>query len=209
MSLSFVSKSIQTTREDGGFDEKEIANSSETSGGTAVTGGGKPLFEQLRQNKEQEDAEREELQRSMMRGTLALDEDDAAHLEQLNQQRVQRESEKHQQTQQELASFRAAQADRFEKQHQRNDNDDGNRKEEAVVFDKTQKPAKKPAFGPTILKKRKRRPDETQAEKPSNVDKTVTKKDDKQESSVEPKGETSGALSSLLTGYSSSSDEEE
>lgn len=220
MSLSFVSKAIQTTREDGAFEEKEIVDASETTGGTGVTAGGKPLFEQLRQNKEQEDAEREELQRSIMRGTLALDEDDAAHLEQLNQQRMQRESEKYQQTQQELASFRAAQADRLEKQHQQKDstNTDDGRQDETVAFESATKPsavAAKPAFAPTILKKKRKRGDD---EKSIENDNVATKKDSRKqepatmESTGEKKrdgGASGAALSSLLTGYSSSSSDEE
>jgi FAM192A/Fyv6, N-terminal domain len=70
------------------------------------------LFEQLRQNQEEEEAAREEFQRSIMRGTLALDDDDAAHLQQLQAQKQAARSAQEQQTAEQLASFRTAQAER-------------------------------------------------------------------------------------------------
>jgi FAM192A/Fyv6, N-terminal domain len=116
MSLSFVSKSIQTTTEDGSFVEKPVEGSADDgggAGGASSSGDNRPLFEQLRQNQEQRDAEEEEYQRSMMRGTLALDEEDEAHLAGLRRQREREEMELRQQTDQELAAFRAARLDRF------------------------------------------------------------------------------------------------
>jgi FAM192A/Fyv6, N-terminal domain len=114
MSLSFVSKSIQTTTEDGSFVEKPVEGSADDDGGGASSSGDhRPLFEQLRQNQEQRDAEEEEYQRSMMRGTLALDEEDEAHLVGLRRQREREEMELRQKTDQELAAFRAARLDRF------------------------------------------------------------------------------------------------
>jgi FAM192A/Fyv6, N-terminal domain len=114
MSLSFVSKSIQTTTEDGSFVEKPVEGSADDDGtGASSSGDHRPLFEQLRQNQEQRDAEEEEYQRSMMRGTLALDEEDEAHLVGLRRQREREEMQLRQQTDQELAAFRAARLDRF------------------------------------------------------------------------------------------------
>jgi FAM192A/Fyv6, N-terminal domain len=114
MSLSFVSKSIQTTTEDGSFVEKPVEGSTDDDGGGASSSGEhRPLFEQLRQNQEQRDAEEEEYQRSMMRGTLALDEEDEAHLVGLRRQREREDMELRQKTDQELAAFRAARLDRF------------------------------------------------------------------------------------------------
>lgn len=114
MSLSFVSKSIQTTTEDGSFVEKPVEGSTDDGGGTGASAGDhRPLFEQLRQNQEQRDAEEEEYQRSMMRGTLALDEEDEAHLISLRRQRERAEMELRQRTDQEMAAFRAARLDRF------------------------------------------------------------------------------------------------
>jgi hypothetical protein len=115
MSLSFVTKAIQTTAADGTFEEQPVIDTSATassfrSGSGAGIGVG--LFEQLRQNQEEEEAAREEFQRSIMRGTLALDDDDAAHLQQIQAQKQAARSAQEQQTAEQLASFRAAQAER-------------------------------------------------------------------------------------------------
>jgi FAM192A/Fyv6, N-terminal domain len=115
MSLSFVTKAIQTTAADGTFEEQPVIDTSATasslrSGSGGGTGVG--LFEQLRQNQEEEEAAREEFQRSIMRGTLALDDDDAAHLQQIQAQKRAARSVQEQQTAEQLASFRAAQAER-------------------------------------------------------------------------------------------------
>lgn len=125
MSLSFVSKSIQTARSDGGFEEEEIENSESHDGRRSGITESKPLFEQLRANQEQDEEEREEQQRALMRGTLALDDDDAKHLDNLYQQRQRLEDDRKQRTVSDMASFHAAQADRREKvinqQHQQSE----------------------------------------------------------------------------------------
>ena len=72
----------------------------------------KPLFEQLRANKEQEEAERAEQQIAMMRGTLALDAEDCAHLEGIRKQKLEEETERQREAAEEIAAFKAAQADR-------------------------------------------------------------------------------------------------
>jgi hypothetical protein len=70
MNLSFVSKTIQTSRDDGGYDEKPVESTEGRSGDgqSSYTTAQKPLFEQLRANQEQEEEEREEFHRSIMRG---------------------------------------------------------------------------------------------------------------------------------------------
>ena len=115
MSLSFVSKTVQTSTSDGGFEEKAIesADGAEDTSGKTVQ---KPLFEQLRHNKDTNDEEREEYQRTLMRGTLALDEEDCAHFSALERQKSETATRVHQETQDGLAAFRAAQADRLEQQ---------------------------------------------------------------------------------------------
>eukprot|EP00536_Pseudo-nitzschia_multiseries_P005300 jgi/Psemu1/12224/gm1.12224_g len=74
MSLSFVSSAVQVGTSDGGFEETPIENK-ETE---AVNrrNAHKPLFEQLRSNQEEDQEKQEELQRQIMRSTCALDEDD-------------------------------------------------------------------------------------------------------------------------------------
>jgi FAM192A/Fyv6, N-terminal domain len=220
MSLSFVTKAIQTTTADGVFEEQPVEHDDDGKSGRSNAGSGVGLFEQLRQNKEEEEAERDEFQRNLMRGTLALDEDDAAHLQQLHKQKQAELATKQQQTEMQLASFRAAQADRFERQNEVD-------QEEVVVptvFDSTNdiapqvpKPLKPAFVAPTItIKKRRRRATED--------NKKPTKKEDdhhKQTSDTKPNQTTessailkecgastggSGGLSSLLAGYSSSSD---
>jgi hypothetical protein len=112
MSLSFVSKSIQTTTEDGSFVEKPIEGAEPEGGeGGAALVDRRPLFEQLRENRERDEAEAEEQRLSLMRGTLALDEEDAAHLDSLRRQREREEREREHETAQELAAFRAARAE--------------------------------------------------------------------------------------------------
>ncbi len=110
MSLSFVSKTIQTSRDDGGYDETPVEGSD--AGSLSYKESHKPLFEQLRANKEQEEAERAEQQIAMMRGTLALDVEDCAHLEALRKQKLQEEIERQREACEEIAAFKAAQADR-------------------------------------------------------------------------------------------------
>ncbi|GKY94618.1 hypothetical protein MPSEU_000427300 [Mayamaea pseudoterrestris] len=78
-----------------------------TKGDSAVKERQQPLFDQLRSNKE-EDEDREESQRAMMRGTLALDEDDAAYLMELQREKDRQEALKQKATDLELAAFHAA-----------------------------------------------------------------------------------------------------
>ena len=84
-----------------------------------------PLFEQLRQKREDEEAKQEEMQRELMRGTRALNDEDVAHLDSVEKQRKERELHIQQQTDAELAAFRAA---KFEQQtqalSQKDDDDD-------------------------------------------------------------------------------------
>ncbi|GAX14969.1 hypothetical protein FisN_12Lu400 [Fistulifera solaris] len=110
MSLSFVSKTVQTSRDDGTYDETPVEGSD--VGTSSYKESHKPLFEQLRANKEQEEAERAEQQIAMMRGTLALDAEDCAHLEALRKQKLLEETERQREANEEIAAFKAAQADR-------------------------------------------------------------------------------------------------
>lgn len=115
MSLSFVTKAIQTTAADGTFEEQAVDNGDDKNQGATRGGTGVGLFDQLRQNKDEEEAARLEFQRSIMRGTLALDEDDAAHLQELQRQKEAESAAQVRDTETQLASFRAAQAERFDR----------------------------------------------------------------------------------------------
>ena len=122
MSLSFVSSAVQTGTSDGGYEETPI----ETKETQEINrrNAHKPLFEQLRQNKEDEQAKHDEFQREVMRGTCTLDVDDVAHLDAIQQQRSQREQQIQQETQDELTQYRALKALRQQQQQQSNQLDD-------------------------------------------------------------------------------------
>lgn len=238
MSLSFVTKAIQTTTADGVFEEQAVEHDDDGKGSSGgAGGGGVGLFEQLRQNKEEEEASRDEFQRSIMRGTLALDDDDAAHLEQLHQQRNAERTATQQHTESQLASFRAAQADRFFEQRQTSSSsmqqlEDSSSSDvvhsvagiTTVEKSKAAAPSKS-AFAPTIYRIKKRRlpeqPNQEDGETIAQVTEHPSKKrletsdtkldqttiaiDGGDASVVEPQG----GLSSLLAGYSSSSDDDD
>jgi FAM192A/Fyv6, N-terminal domain len=123
MSLSFVSSTVQKGTEDGGYEETPIETSQQEREFVNRRNANKPLFEQLRDNQEEEKTKQEELQRQMMRGTRALDEDDVAHLDALEKQKLDRERAIQEQTRSELAMFRAAKAMR-QQQNVLDDNDD-------------------------------------------------------------------------------------
>ena len=219
MSLSFVSKSIQTSRDDGGYDEKPVESTGEGDGGqSSVTGARKPLFEQLRDNKEQEEAERAEFQRSIMRGTLALDEEDCAHLDAVEKKRQEEISARQQQTEQELDAFRAAQADRLEKWGELEAVSDDLKKEK--VRSLPEKRAVSTLEPPKMLIKKRRRRQEPEQTTERNVsdtggiDKSVYETEKRverstKEAEVQPNaiGTPSGGLGGLLSGYGSSDED--
>jgi hypothetical protein len=196
MSLSFVASAVQTSTADGGFEETEI--NKEQVDAVNKRNSHKPLFEQLRQNQDEEKAQQDELQREMMRGTRALDDEDVAHLDALEKQRLERERIIQQQTQDELLLFRAAKAER--QQVELDDENDHRGEEVPSVMVAT------PAVAPTekqnkpalvapkiVVKKRKRRTEPVQdgGAGPS------AKKNESQ----------AGGLGSLLSGYGSSDDD--
>ena len=225
MSLSFVSKTIQTSTQDGGFEETPIDNGSQADDGKNDGGFQKPLFEQLRDNQEQEEAERAEFQRSIMRGTLALDEEDAAHLQALHKTNMEKQQELQRQTQSELAAFKAAKADRMQQQKILNEAEEDLTDlpvtTKSVEAPKEVRPTTK--IVPKIVKKRRR--GTTEAKDPSDESRSSDEKRGKNASPVEKTGITTdektgittdasgedkkpAALTGLLTGYGSSSDEE-
>lgn len=210
MSLSFVSKSVQTTTEDGGFVEEAIEGASNEKESTGVH---KPLFEQLRANQEQADAEREEYQKSMMRGTLALDEEDAAHLESLRRKESEQRAEVHRRTEEELAAFRAARADRSEESQEVKETllPTANVPAETEI---AKAAPKSKSIAPQIRIKRKRRKEgnseNDEGKKPKSFDDNQSdcrgKEAPTTQSTVNESKEA--GLGSLLTGYGSSSDED-
>lgn len=178
-----MSKTVQTAGEDGKFEEKEIEGSEKTN--TASTS--KPLFEQLRSNREKMEAEMEEAQKARIRSTLALNEEDAAHLDSLQEQRLQREREERQRKQEELAAFKAAREDLLERPVD-------HAKEKKGQVNNTS--LKKPVAPLLVIKKRRRKEDDPGV---TSLPTKYAKEETKQPPEID----------GLLSGYGSSSDDEE
>jgi FAM192A/Fyv6, N-terminal domain len=211
MSLSFVSTSIQTVKEDGEFEEIEVENPTEMTGSASLRASS-GLFDQLRKNQDQDEAEREELQRSMTRGTLALDEDDAAHLNHLESVGRKKRSEMQTETKLALEDFRMAQSERPRKVTKTTLDGGGVKKDEVPSLESSFENKKKilPAL---IVKKRRRR----DADEATNKSPSTNKDETKDSASVlpavldpcKPPSISQGtSISSLLGGYSSSSEDE-
>ena len=224
MSLSFVSSAVQTGTADGGFEEtpiesKEVAQVNKQNSH-------KPLFEQLRANQEEEDAKREEQQRELMRGTMALDEDDVAHLDAIHKQKMERERLVQQQTQDELAAFRAARMERTQALSASGENEGDQDAIEEDLKDRPVEVANKTATSKAktaplkpkiIVKKRRKRTEAPASETGDSSKKQKAEEDDKAKSSEENADEKSqskspsesapaGGLGGLLGGYGSDSD---
>lgn len=217
MSLSFVSKSIQTTREDGGFEEKAIESTDANDDNNLYPrGDARPLFEQLQSNKEQAEAEREEFQRSIMRGTLTLDEEDCAHLDSLKKIKSEQEALRRQQTQNELEAFRAAKADLLEsaatsvKQSIQTESLSGN--EDTLSSFNVPVKSKPSAVIPQFKVKKRRRIEGSSAAGSEPVKALLDDQSDqpkpKQAEKKNDSDGSSGGIGGLLTGYGSSSDED-
>jgi hypothetical protein len=228
MSLSFVSSAVQKKTEGGDYEETPI-NRDEVE---AVNrrNANKPLYEQLRDNQEEEEAKIAEIQREMMRGTRALDEDDVAHLDALQKQQMERERAIRQQTQSELEQFRAARALRQqaalgeddegqdesddESRHGRGDMAKKSKTSAVVQQQQTKAPPVVVVVVPKIkVKKRKRKGDENNANKKIESDQKDEPKTNKgvEQANDEPTRNPApevGGLSGLLSGYGSSSDED-
>ena len=113
MSLSFVKSAVLSSTDGVSHNEETTINSTETQTLRASGGGGvhKPLFEQLRANKDAEQEKDDEFQRSL-RGMRPLDEEDCAHLDAVDRSRVEREHNVKSGIEHEVALFRAAREDR-------------------------------------------------------------------------------------------------
>lgn len=219
MSLSFVSSAVLSSTDGVSHNEEKSIESKEVKA-LRNKQEHKPLFEQLRNNREDEDAAREELQRTMMRGTRALDEEDCAHLDAIQRERELREQKIKSQTEEELALFRAAKAERAQADIVIDDDEADNQDEtQQECESKTKIPIvqpKKEPLVPKIKAKRRRRTDNTDvAEEPSKKTKpedasTTSTTDEKSSDTVISKKDESkftGGLESLLCAYGSSDDE--
>ena len=116
MSLSFVKSAVLSSTDGISHNEETSIDNNETQSLRAGGGGGgsgahKPLFEQLRANRDEEQERDDEFQRSI-RGTRALDEEDCAHLEAVERMREEKEYAAWTTMEQEVELFRAAREDR-------------------------------------------------------------------------------------------------
>jgi hypothetical protein len=209
MSLSFVSKSIQTVKDDGEFEEKEVENPTETTGSTSFRASS-GLFDQLRKNKDQEEAEREEFQRSITRGTLALDEDDAAHLNYLESLEQKKRSEMQTETKLALEDFRVAQSER-PKPAKTTTGGAKKTNDEALSLESSIDNKKR--ILPALIVKKKTRRVSGQATDNTNLEPKESAAVVDQQAVADPSAPLPvpsqvASISSLLGGYSSSSDDE-
>lgn len=214
MSLSFVSSAVLSSTDGVSHNEEKSIESKEVQA-LRSRAEHKPLFEQMRANKEEEEAKREELQRSMMRGTRALDEEDCAHLDAIHKQRMEKKMQVQTRTEEELALFRAARADRSQSEiviedEEVEEDQQQQTQDVPVAPPKVETQAKKP-FVPVIVKRKRRK----QAEGGTELAPKKKKTDDEAESgptnsdvaSEKDVKKNEGALGSLLGGYGSSDDD--
>ena len=115
MSLSFVKSAVLSSTDGISHNEEISIDNNETQSLRSAAGGGtgihKPLFEQLRANRDQQQERDDEFQRSI-RGTRALDEEDCAHLEAVERMRMEKEHDARSFVEREVELFRAAREDR-------------------------------------------------------------------------------------------------
>jgi hypothetical protein len=144
MSLSFVKSAVLSSTDGISHNEEISIDNNETqslrSGGGGSSGIHKPLFEQLRANRDQQQERDDEFQRSI-RGTRALDEEDCAHLEAVERMRMEKEHDARNTVEREVELFRAAREDRGLAQtmvgvDDNEEEDDYNRKS---VFDRSRR----------------------------------------------------------------------
>ena len=113
MSLSFVSSSVLSSTDGVSHNEEVQIQSTELDViRQRNASDSKPLYEQLRSNQEQEAERQAEEERARIRGTLALDEEDVAHLDALNRSKLRSELERKAELEREVAMFRAAKEER-------------------------------------------------------------------------------------------------
>lgn len=114
MSLSFVKTAVLSSTDGISHNEETSIDTNETQSlraGGLGSGAYKPLFEQLRANRDAEQERDAKYQRSL-RGTRALDEEDCAHLEFIERMREENEYVARSTVEREVALFRAARVDR-------------------------------------------------------------------------------------------------
>ncbi|KAL7519782.1 hypothetical protein ACHAWX_004540 [Stephanocyclus meneghinianus] len=111
MSLSFVKSAVLSSSDGISHNEEKSIVNPETTSLRSRSVSYKPLFEQLRANKEAEQEAQDEFQRSL-RGTRMLDDEDCAHLDAVERVKEEREREVKSGIEREVALFRARREDR-------------------------------------------------------------------------------------------------
>jgi hypothetical protein len=114
MSLSFVKTAVLSSTDGISHNEETSIDNNETQSLRAAGGGGgvhRPLFEQLRANRDADQERDEEFQRSI-RGTRPLDDEDCAHLDAVERRREEKEYAARSTIEREVALFYAAREDR-------------------------------------------------------------------------------------------------
>jgi hypothetical protein len=233
MSLSFVSSAVLKSTDGVSHNEETPIESPEVLALQRKQQQARPLFEQLRSSQEEEEAARLEFQRSIMRGTRALDEEDVAHLDAVANQRMEREWKHQQEVQQEVAVFRAARAATSATAVVDDDDEDDaivksdkiqgdHDKEEFGNQPKPAPPIEKPSYIPKIVvKKRRRRVDEGVISQQVHVKRKLEQNDEVTNQPTElqvASGKTkvsqsavseNNNLANLLGGYNSSESEDD
>jgi len=195
MSLSFVSSAVLSSTDGVSHNEETEVTSKELEAVRKNAGRSKSLFEQLRSNQEEEEEKQTEQDRARMRGTLALDEDDVAHLNALNKSKAESDVKRKTEMEQEMALFRAAKEERLTGHVVFDDEEDEQKESTKQPQPQATKPVR-PSIVPKIVGKRRRKP----------VGEAVNKKP---KEAIETPKETQGALGGLLGCYGSSSDDDE
>ena len=219
MSLAFVSSAVLSSTDGVSHNQESAIDSKEVQDvRSRQAGGQQPLFQQLQANKDKDEEERAEFQRNIMRGTMTLDDEDCAHLDAIQKQKVEQLQHIRQSMDDELALFRAAKADRSESQLVLDDEDDaGERSTPPIKIKKLQPP--KPLVPMVIIKQKRqyRQPEQLyniSSKKPNTIIKETldhsTNADNTNKLATPENydniahGNSSGL--SLLSGYGSSSD---
>ncbi|KAI2499715.1 N-terminal domain of NEFA-interacting nuclear protein NIP30 [Fragilaria crotonensis] len=165
MSLSFVSSAVLSSTDGVSHNEETEVTSKELEAvrKNAIGGSSKSLFDQLRSNQDELAEEKAEAERARMRGTLALDEDDVAHLNALMRSKAQSELQRKVEMDQEMALFRAAREERrsghvvIDDDDEDNDGDNHDNKNQATIPHSDNLKPVLPSLIPKIVGKRRRK----------------------------------------------------
>ena len=219
MSLAFVSSAVLSSTDGVSHNQESAIDSKEVQDvRSRQAGGQQPLFQQLQANKDKDEEERAEFQRNIMRGTMTLDDEDCAHLDAIQKQKVEQLQHIRQSMDDEIALFRAAKADRSESQLVLDDEDDAAERSTPIIKIKKLQPPKPLVPMIIINKKRQYRQPEQLYDISSKKPKTIIKETfvhsknaDNTNKLAIPENydniahDNSSGLS-LLSGYGSSSD---